>query len=137
MEKGIPVKISVVTVKRQLVTTFGVFVALFYLSYIKKAMSDYQLFKQYTMIGTWSNSTDNRGFTYILASSPKSTKELRINRNGKSVTQNIEPGKVLVVVFDGVQGKAKVTEAAEHGLTIRETAKGKVAKIKYDEGELF
>ncbi|MFT8362721.1 MAG: XtrA/YqaO family protein [Sporolactobacillus sp.] len=72
-----------------------------------------------------------------MASSPKSTKELRINRNGKSVTQNIEPGKVLVVVFDGVQGKAKVTEAAEHGLTIRETAKGKVAKIKYDKGELF
>jgi SepF-like predicted cell division protein (DUF552 family) len=64
-------------------------------------------------------------------------KKIDLNTDGKSVTQEIEPGKVLVVVLDGVQNKAKVTEAVEHGLTIIETAKGKVAKIKYDEGELF
>jgi SepF-like predicted cell division protein (DUF552 family) len=65
------------------------------------------------------------------------SKEINLNSDGKSVTQEIEPGKVLVVVLDGIQNKAKVTEAVEHGFTIIETAKGKVAKIKYDEGELF
>jgi SepF-like predicted cell division protein (DUF552 family) len=64
-------------------------------------------------------------------------KEIDLNMDGKSVTQEIEPGKVLVVVLDGIQNRAKVTEAVEHGLTIIETAKGKVAKIKYDDGELF
>lgn len=64
-------------------------------------------------------------------------KEIDLNKDGKTVTQEIKPGKVLVVVLDGVQNKAKVTEAVEHGFTIIETAKGKVAKIKYDEGELF
>ncbi|WP_435431483.1 XtrA/YqaO family protein [Sporolactobacillus laevolacticus] len=32
---------------------------------------------------------------------------------------------MLIVILDGVQGKAKVTEAVEHGCTIIETAKGK------------
>ncbi|SFF99899.1 hypothetical protein SAMN02982927_00345 [Sporolactobacillus nakayamae] len=42
-----------------------------------------------------------------------------------------------MLVLDGVQNKAKVAEAGEHGFTIIETAKGKVTKIKYGEGELF
>lgn len=65
------------------------------------------------------------------------SREIDLNPDGKSVTQELEPGKVLVIVLDGVQNKAKVTEAVEHGFTIIETAKGKVAKIKYNEGELF
>lgn len=64
-------------------------------------------------------------------------KEIELNSDGESVTQKIEPGKVLVVVLDGVQKKAKITVAVEHAFTIIETAKGKVAKIKYDEGELL
>lgn len=53
------------------------------------------------------------------------SREIDLNSDGKSVTQEIEPGKV------------KVTEAVEHDFIILETAKGKVAKIKYSEGELF
>jgi hypothetical protein len=44
---------------------------------------------------------------------------------------------VLVLVIDGVQSKAKVVEAVEHSFTIVETAKGKIARIKYEESELF
>lgn len=65
------------------------------------------------------------------------SRELKIDMQDLSVTKKMEQGKVLIVILDGVQGEAKVTEAVEHGLTIIETAKGKVAKIKYDEGELF
>jgi hypothetical protein len=64
-------------------------------------------------------------------------KEMKIDLQDLSVTQKMEQGKVLIVILDGVQGKAKVTEAVEHGFTIIETAKGKVAKIKYDDNELF
>jgi hypothetical protein len=64
-------------------------------------------------------------------------KEMKIDMQNLSVTQKMERGKVLIVILDGVQGKAKMTEAVEHGSTIIETAKGKVAKIKYDERELF
>ncbi|WP_353958599.1 XtrA/YqaO family protein [Sporolactobacillus laevolacticus] len=40
--------------------------------------------------------------------------------------------------FGRCPGKGKNnTEAVKHGSTIIETAKGKVAKIKYDDGELF
>ncbi|TGA96304.1 terminase [Sporolactobacillus shoreae] len=49
----------------------------------------------------------------------------------------MERGKVLVVILDGVQGKAKVTEAVDHRSIIIETVKGKIAKIKYNEGELL
>jgi hypothetical protein len=67
----------------------------------------------------------------------KRTKELEINIQEMSVTQTIEPGKVLILVLDGVQGKAKLCEAVEHGFTIVETAKGKAARIKFEESELF
>ncbi|MCG5026910.1 XtrA/YqaO family protein [Anoxybacillus flavithermus] len=53
------------------------------------------------------------------------------------VSYPVVPGKVIVIVVDGVQGKAKVAEAVEHGYTIIETAKGKTARIKYEESELF
>lgn len=64
-------------------------------------------------------------------------KEIKIDMPTLSVTQKMERGKILIVILDGVQGKAKMTEAVEHGSTIIETAKGKVAEIKYDDGELF
>lgn len=54
-----------------------------------------------------------------------------------SVQCQMEPGKVIVLVLDGQQGKARITEAVEHGFTIIETVKGKTARIKFEESELF
>lgn len=64
------------------------------------------------------------------------SKEIKISEEFL-VTQQIEPGKVMVLVLDGIQGKAKLCEAVEHGQTIIETAKGKAARILFHEGELF
>ncbi|MFZ4452070.1 XtrA/YqaO family protein [Salibacterium aidingense] len=66
------------------------------------------------------------------------SEELNINQQDMSIdSQEVESGKVKIIILDGVNGKAKITEAVEHGFTIIETAKGKVAKLKYEEGELF
>ena len=65
------------------------------------------------------------------------SKDLLIDSSNMSIQQQIEPGKVLIVVLDGHQGKAKICEAVEHGFTIIETAKGKTAKIRFEESELF
>nr|WP_216367485.1 MULTISPECIES: XtrA/YqaO family protein [unclassified Anoxybacillus] len=62
---------------------------------------------------------------------------MQIDTDNMIVSHPVVPGKVLVIVVDGVQGKAKVAEAVEHGYTIIETAKGKTARIKYEESELF
>jgi len=67
----------------------------------------------------------------------KRAQELQIDIDNMTVSHPIVPGKVLVIVIDGVQGKAKVAEAVEHGFTIVETAKGKTARIKFEESELF
>jgi Phage-like element PBSX protein XtrA len=67
----------------------------------------------------------------------KRSQELQIDIDNMMVSHPVVPGKVLVLVIDGVQGKAKVAEAVEHGFTIVETAKGKTARIKYEESELF
>jgi hypothetical protein len=67
----------------------------------------------------------------------KRSQEIDINIQNMSVQQKLEPGKVLIVVLDGIQGKAKMCEAVEHGFTIIETAKGKTARIRYEESELF
>jgi len=63
--------------------------------------------------------------------------EIEIDINNMSVKQKLEPGKVLILVLDGHQGKAKLCEAVHHGYTIIETAKGKAARISYEESELF
>ncbi|NEX77393.1 terminase [Bacillus thermocopriae] len=65
------------------------------------------------------------------------SKDLLIDSSNMSIQQQIEPGKVLIVVLDGHQGKAKICEAVEHGFTIIETAKGKTARIRFEESELF
>lgn len=57
--------------------------------------------------------------------------------NNMSIEQKIEPGKVLILVLDGIQGKVKMCEAVDHGLTIIETAKGQAARIRFEESELF
>jgi hypothetical protein len=67
----------------------------------------------------------------------KRSQEIEINIDNMSIHQKIEPGKVIIVVLDGHQGKAKMCEAVEHGQTIIETAKGKVARIRYEDFELF
>ncbi len=63
--------------------------------------------------------------------------ELQLDIDSMTVSHPVVPGKVIVIIVDGVQGKAKVAEAVEHGYTIIETAKGKTARIKYEESELF
>ena len=67
----------------------------------------------------------------------KRSQEIEIDINNMSVQQKLEPGKVLIVVLDGIQGKAKMCQAVEHGYTIIETANGKTARIRYEESELF
>jgi hypothetical protein len=65
------------------------------------------------------------------------SQKIDIDINDMSIQQKLEPGKVLIIVLDGYQGKAKMCEAVEHGLTIIETAKGKTARIRYEDSELF
>lgn len=62
---------------------------------------------------------------------------MKINLEEMKVEQRVEPGKVMVLVVDGVQGKVKMCEAVEHGFTIIETAKGQAKRIKFEESELF
>lgn len=62
--------------------------------------------------------------------------EVKINED-LSITQEIQPGKVLLLVLDGVKGKASVCQAVEHGQTIVETAKSKAVKIKFHEDQLL
>jgi hypothetical protein len=65
------------------------------------------------------------------------SQEMQIDIENMTIHQTMEPGKVLILVLDGHQGKAKMCEAVEHGLTIIETAKGKTARIRFEESELF
>ncbi|WP_018392572.1 XtrA/YqaO family protein [Bacillus sp. 37MA] len=50
-----------------------------------------------------------------------------------SITEQMEPDKVVVIVMDGVYGDVRKFEAAEHGKTVIETSKGKFAKAYWDE----
>nr|WP_255288611.1 XtrA/YqaO family protein [Bacillus cereus] len=54
------------------------------------------------------------------------TKNIEVNLNGLKIEHSIEPGKVLVLILDGNQGKEKICEAVEHGFTIVETVRGKL-----------
>lgn len=65
------------------------------------------------------------------------TNDIEINIDNLSINQQLQPGKVMVIVLDGIQGKAKVCEAVEHGFTIIETVKGKAARVRFEESELF
>lgn len=67
----------------------------------------------------------------------KKPETIEINVNDMSIQQQIENGKVLVLVLDGVKGTATKVEAPEHGLTVVETAKGKSAKVKFECGYLI
>ncbi|WP_153123245.1 XtrA/YqaO family protein [Peribacillus tepidiphilus] len=67
----------------------------------------------------------------------KRIRDLNINIQDMSITHTMQEGKVLLIVLDGVQGKAKVCEAVEHGQTIVETAKGKATRIKFEGSELI
>jgi hypothetical protein len=54
-----------------------------------------------------------------------------------SVRQALEPGKVVVIILDGVQGKVKKCEAVPHGQTVIETSNGKTKRISFKDEELF
>ncbi|MBN8249971.1 XtrA/YqaO family protein [Priestia flexa] len=62
---------------------------------------------------------------------------LEVNPDDMTIHHAIEPGKVVLLILDGHQGKAKAIEAVHHGHTIIETAKGKTARIRFEESELF
>ncbi|MDF9520784.1 XtrA/YqaO family protein [Bacillus cereus] len=64
-------------------------------------------------------------------------KDISTNLCGTKVEGNIEEGKVLILILDGNQGKVKVCEAVEHGLTIIETVKGQAKRVKFEESELI
>lgn len=65
------------------------------------------------------------------------TRFLDVDLDDMTVQHAIEPGKVVLLILDGHQGKAKAIEAVHHGHTIIETAKGKTARIRFEESELF
>ncbi|WP_342488957.1 XtrA/YqaO family protein [Bacillus sp. FSL P4-0248] len=50
---------------------------------------------------------------------------------------DVEPGKIQVIVLDGINNAAHITEAPEHGHTIIETIKGKLDRIRFDYGFKF
>lgn len=52
-------------------------------------------------------------------------------------TADVEPGKIQVIVLDGINSTAHITEAPEHGHTIIETIKGKLDRIRFDYGFKF
>jgi len=65
------------------------------------------------------------------------SKELTIDIDTMSVMVPVQSNKVIIVVVDGNVGKAKMLNAVDHGFTIVETAKGKAARIRFEESELF
>ncbi|MER3122617.1 XtrA/YqaO family protein [Bacillus altitudinis] len=54
-----------------------------------------------------------------------------------TIHQNLEPGRVRIIVIDGNEGTAHITDAPEHGHTIIETIKGKLDRIRFDYGFKF
>ncbi len=67
----------------------------------------------------------------------KKIKEIKIDQNTLSINQKVVPGKVMVIILDGGQGKAGVVEAVHHGTTIIETTKGKAFRVSFKDDELF
>ncbi|AWI35711.1 hypothetical protein BA81_14227 [Bacillus safensis FO-36b] len=51
-----------------------------------------------------------------------------------TIDQNLEPGKVRIIVIDGNEGTAHITDAPEHGKTIIQTAKGHFARVDHEIG---
>ncbi|MFV5961250.1 XtrA/YqaO family protein [Bacillus sp. AK25] len=51
-----------------------------------------------------------------------------------TIHQNLEPGKVRIIVIDGNEGTAHITDAPEHGKTIIQTAKGYFARVDHEIG---
>lgn len=62
---------------------------------------------------------------------------LEVDIKDMSIKQQLEPGKVKIIVLDGHQGVAKMCEAVHHGRTIIETYRGKASGFIYDEREQF
>lgn len=51
-----------------------------------------------------------------------------------TIQNAIEPGKVRIIVIDGNEGTAHITDAPEHGKTIIQTAKGAFARVDHEIG---
>lgn len=51
-----------------------------------------------------------------------------------TIQNAIEPGKVRIIVIDGNEGTAHITDAPEHGKTIIQTAKGTFARVDHEIG---
>ncbi|MDR7241379.1 MULTISPECIES: XtrA/YqaO family protein [Priestia] len=65
------------------------------------------------------------------------TRFLDVDLDDMRVQHAMEPGKVVLLILDGYQGKVKATEAVHHGFTIIETVKGKAVRVRFEENELF
>ncbi|WCK55409.1 XtrA/YqaO family protein [Aneurinibacillus sp. Ricciae_BoGa-3] len=63
-------------------------------------------------------------------------KEVVIDENGR-IEAEIEPGKVMILIIDGTQGKVTAVEAVRHGMTSVETVKGRATQVHYDSKELL
>jgi len=59
-------------------------------------------------------------------------KPTEIKDFGTTIQNAIEPGKVRIIVIDGNEGTAHITDAPEHGHTIIETIKGSFDRVRYD-----
>ncbi len=64
----------------------------------------------------------------------KRMKPTEIKDFGTTIQSAIEPGKVRIIVIDGNEGTAHITDAPEHGKTIIQTAKGAFARVDHEIG---
>lgn len=67
----------------------------------------------------------------------KKTKLVEVNPDDMTVTHAIESGKIIVLILDGHQGKAKAYEAMEHGSVLIEIENKKTKRVRFNESELF
>jgi hypothetical protein len=67
----------------------------------------------------------------------KRIQAVQVNNKDMSIQEILEPGKVKILVLDGIKGTASCFEAVTHGETIVETVAGTTKRIHFRESELF
>ncbi|WGD97084.2 XtrA/YqaO family protein [Bacillus safensis] len=61
-------------------------------------------------------------------------KPTEIKDFGTTIQNALEADKVRIIVMDGNEGTAHITDAPEHGKTIIQTAKGHFARVEHEIG---
>nr|WGD97084.1 XtrA/YqaO family protein [Bacillus safensis] len=64
----------------------------------------------------------------------KRMKPTEIKDFGTTIQNALEADKVRIIVMDGNEGTAHITDAPEHGKTIIQTAKGHFARVEHEIG---